>query len=180
MKTISIFISFLFCVASVSSQTNYYTTTKTFYENGYIYQCDVAASKTVTLYNKSNKWTYVEQVYKGSGEIFIMPDDLSVELTDHNSWKNNKLISIINNAFSSAEKQRVRGHKLTSAIYINPITGRIDEVHFEFVTFGPYTTIPVSVYRKIETEIKSKIWFTITAEGKKLNYIMLFWGQEPK
>ncbi|NDV84225.1 DUF5043 domain-containing protein [Bacteroides sp. 51] len=183
MKTIIVFISLLFCVASVSSQTNYYTTTKTFYENGYTYQCDVAASRTVTLYNKSNKWTYVEQVYKSSGEIFIMPDDLSVELIDDNSWKNNrlKLISIVNNAFSATEKQRVRGdHKLGVVLYINPVSGRVDELHFTFVTFNPFAVIPLSVYRKIETEIKKELLYVPTSEGRKLNYIGLWWSQEVK
>ena len=68
----------------------------------------------------------------------------------------------------------------TGEIYIDPDNGKVADVEFMFVTFNPYATIPVSVYRKIETEIKKNIWFTVTPEGKKQNYIMLFWPQEPK
>lgn len=54
MKTIFFFICISLCTTYIYAQTNYYAVTKTFNENGYTYQCDVAASKTVTLYNKSN------------------------------------------------------------------------------------------------------------------------------
>ena len=42
-------------------------------------------------------------------------------------------------------------------MYINSSTGRVDEVSFEFHRSGPFATIPVSVYRKIETEIKKEL-----------------------
>jgi hypothetical protein len=87
MKTNIAFIGLLFCGASVFSQTNYYTDEKLFHENGYTYQSDVAASETVTLYNKNNKWTYEEQVYKSSRNLFVMPDDLSFSLLEDGSWK---------------------------------------------------------------------------------------------
>ena len=41
MKNIFILISLLYNVSLAIAQTNYYTTTKTFNEQGYIYQCDV-------------------------------------------------------------------------------------------------------------------------------------------
>ena len=44
MKTLILAISTLFCVAYLHAQTNYYATTKTFNQDGYIYQCDVRAS----------------------------------------------------------------------------------------------------------------------------------------
>lgn len=46
------------------------------------------------------------------------------------------------------------------------------------ITFN--ATIPVSVYRKIETDFKNSISFTPTAEGKKLNYIYYWWSHEPQ
>ena len=58
------------CTTYIYAQTNYYAVTKTFNENGYTYQCDVAASKTVTLYNKSNKFLFTTQSYKNTGETF--------------------------------------------------------------------------------------------------------------
>ena len=44
MKTLIIFISILFSATYMYAQTNYYATTKTFNQDGYIYQCDVRAS----------------------------------------------------------------------------------------------------------------------------------------
>ena len=39
---------------------------------------------------------------------------------------------------------------------INSDTGKVDEVEFSFMNFGTYATIPISVYRKIETDLKEK------------------------
>ncbi|WP_195527838.1 DUF5043 domain-containing protein, partial [Bacteroides faecis] len=72
------------------------------------------------------------------------------------------------------EKQRVKGSKFVLSMYINPDTGKIDEVAFEFFSIGSYATIPISVYRNIELGIKQKLSFKPTTEGKKLNYI-LYW-----
>lgn len=179
MKTIFTLICTLFCAISISAQTNYYTTTKTFNENGYTYQCDVSQSKGVTLYNKNNQWTNVNQIYKDSGKNFIMDDDCP-DVIEFDTWVDPKCESIINNAFSAVEKQRVKGHELFINMYISPDTGKVIDVDFFFVTFNPYATIPVSVYRKIEMEIKQNIWFVPTDEGKKLNYILYWTAIEPK
>ena len=64
MKTIFFFICISLCTTYIYAQTNYYAVTKTFNENGYIYQCDVAASKTVTLYNKRKKYYSKLQKYR--------------------------------------------------------------------------------------------------------------------
>ena len=54
MKNIFILISLLYNVSLAIAQTNYYTTTKTFNEQGYIYQCDVdTESGDINLYNKA-------------------------------------------------------------------------------------------------------------------------------
>ncbi|WP_291529864.1 DUF5043 domain-containing protein [Bacteroides sp. UBA939] len=174
-----IIINMLFCVTYLHAQTNYYTTTKTFYESGYTYQCDVATSKLVTLYNKSNKWINTFPVYKSTGKNFIQTD-AGIKLHELDNVMRSKRFSIVNSAFSASEKQRIKGHDFTIIMYVNSSTGKVDEVSFRFVNFGPFATIPVSVYRKIETEIKKNIWFTLTDEGRKLNYIYYWWAQEPK
>lgn len=179
MKTTLIFICMSFCAIYFHAQTNYYTATKTFNENGYTYQCDVSSSKSVTLYNKSNKWLFMTQCYKSTGETFSQPD-AGIVLLNKDTWTRAKRISIVNDTFSASEKQRVKGRELTVVMCINSSTGKVDEVEFSFVNFGPYATIPISVYRKIETEIKKNIWYTPTEEGKKLNYIYYWWAQEPK
>lgn len=180
MKAIYTIIALCFSLIGATAQTNYYATTKTFYETGYTYQCDVLASGMVTLYNKSNQLTYVDLVYKATGKYYSPEVWEYIDTFEDDTWTKQLCHSIVNNAFSANEKARVKGKEFTITLYISPDTGKVIEVNFMFTTFNPYATIPVSVYRKIETELKSKIWFTITAEGKKLNYIMLFWGQEAK
>ena len=103
-----------------------------------------------------------------------------IKLLESDTWTRSKRFSIVNSAFSASEKQRIKGHDFTIIMYINSGTGKVDEVSFEFPNFRPYATIPVSVYRKIETEIKKNIWYTPTTVGKKLNYIFYWWAQEPK
>ena len=169
----------LFCVTYLHAQTNYYTTTKTFYESGYTYQCVVRASGFIALYNKSNTWNNIYPVYKNTGETFAQTDE-GVELLENDTWTRSKRFSIVNEAFSTSEKQRVKGHDFDIIMYINSTTGTVDEVNFEFYKSTPYTTIPISTFRKIETEIKKNIWYTPTAEGKELSYIYYWWAQEPK
>ena len=73
MKNIFILISLLYNVPLAIAQTNYYTTTKNFFnEQGYIYQCDVdTESGDINLYNKNNKWTYIKQMKKGKIPHFM-------------------------------------------------------------------------------------------------------------
>ncbi|MEG2332941.1 MAG: DUF5043 domain-containing protein, partial [Bacteroides sp.] len=72
------------------------------------------------------------------------------------------------------------GREITITMYISSETGRIIDVEFQFISTNPFATIPVSVYHKIETELKKNIWFRPNAEGKKVNYIFRGWRQEVK
>ena len=180
MRTI-LFLTFAYLsIANTIAQMYYYDVTKTFKEQGYTYQCDVPSYGTVTLYNKENKLTYTDVIYKSSGEIYSPEPWEHIPLFENNSWTKDKCYSIVNNAFSTIEKQRIKDFKLMTTLCISPDTGKVLEVNFSFIDTSPFATIPVSIYRKIETEIKSQVWFNITAEGKKLNYIMLFWRQKVK
>ena len=99
----------LFCVTYLHAQTNYYTTTKTFYESGYTYQCDVRVSGFIALYNKSNTWNNIYPVYKNTGETFAQTDE-GVELLENDTWTRSKRFSIVNEAFStSGECCRIGG-----------------------------------------------------------------------
>ena len=89
MKTLIIFISILFSATYMYAQTNYYATTKTFNQDGYIYQCDVRASGFVTLYNKSNKLINVYPVYKNTGESFVQTD-AGIKLLESDTWTRSK------------------------------------------------------------------------------------------
>ena len=61
---------------------------------------------------------------------------------------------------------------------VNTSTGKVDEVFFRFMYNDPFITVPVSTFRKLELELKEKIWFTITPAGKKLKFIQRGWMQE--
>ena len=178
MKTLLTLLSILVCT-NILAQTNYYTSTKTFHENGYTYQCDVSPSKMVTLYNKNNKFTYEQQVYKDTGKPFVMPDYGYIQLTDDDNWTRTKRYTIVKNVFSTEQKQKLSGSELLTILIINATTGKVDEVYFEFHNQDPYKIIPVSVFREIELEVKKNIWYKPTTEGRKLNYILRWWGQDP-
>lgn len=167
------------CALKISAQENYYKSTKTFHENGYTYQCDVQDdSDFITLYNKDNKLTYVDKIFKSTGEQVSMLDN-NVEFEEEN-WTRPKCFSIVNNAFSDIEKRKLKGARFTIVMYIDPNSGKVSEVKFRFASFQPYATIPVSVYRTIEIELKKNIWFTPTEYGKKMNYIYIGWKQQPE
>ncbi|MGP1624237.1 DUF5043 domain-containing protein [Bacteroides heparinolyticus] len=172
MKTTIISFLLIFCTAYTMAQTNYYAVTKTFQENGYTYQCDVSHG-LVKLYNKENKLTYVRQIFKDTKEVpgFGFDFDDVVEET----WTRPKSLSIVNNSFTPEQKQRMGTQSVGICMYISPETGKVVEVDFTLATFSPFATIPLSVYRKIEIELKQQIWFTPTKDGKRLNYLMRFW-----
>lgn len=53
MRTIFLLLFISLFMVDLSAQTNYYSQDKTFYEEGYTYQCDVTeGAGLVNLYNK--------------------------------------------------------------------------------------------------------------------------------
>lgn len=181
MKTMMILISTLFCVTYLSAQSYYYDVTKTFNENGYTYQCDVLdGAKFVKLYNKDNKFVNVEQVDQNTGEQ--MSIDYKKQVLEDDSWTRVKCLSIINDAFSTVEKQYIKeqNRPVSIMLYIDSETGRIADVTYSFISNTPLGTIPISVYRKIEKDLKENVWFIPTKEGKRWNYIALGWVHKVK
>ena len=156
MKKILTLISFLFnIVFALAQTTNYYAVTKTFNEQGYTYQCDVSGGRDVTLYNKNNKWTYVDQMKKGTNTPFyVTPENYSpLYVKDKNEAYNDSIFKVIvNNAFADY-KGKMKGWEFTIITCTDSETGRISEVIFNFAGFTPYATIPVSIYREIETKL---------------------------
>jgi hypothetical protein len=181
MKKIFILISLLYNILLALAQTNYYTTTKTFNEQGYTYQCDVSGGRNVTLYNKNNKWTYVNQMKKGTNTPFyVTPENYSpLYVKDKNEAYNDSIFKVIvNNAFADY-KGKMKGSKLTIITCTDSETGKISEVLFNFAGFTPYATIPVSIYREIETKLIG-LKYTLTPLAKTLNYVYQWWPIEPK
>lgn len=183
MKKVIVLSSLLFNIIFVVAQTNYYAITKTFQEKGYTYQCDVDESGEITLYNNLNKWTYVDQMKKGTNTPFYIKmedydtDPLTVE-DEHNIYNDSIYKVIVNDAFGSY-KGKMKGFELFIILSISSETGKISELYFNFLESTPYVTVPVSVYREIETKLVG-LKYTLTPLAKTLNYIYQWWAIEPK
>lgn len=183
MKKVIVLSSLLFNIIFVVAQTNYYAITKTFQEKGYTYQCDVDESGEITLYNNLNKWTYVDQMKKGTNTPFYIKmedydtDPLTVE-DEHNIYNDSIYKVIVNDAFGSY-KGKMKGFELFIILSISSETGEISELYFNFLESTPYVTVPVSVYREIETKLVG-LKYTLTPLAKTLNYIYQWWAIEPK
>ena len=177
IKRVCYLIMFLFVQTYAFAQTNYYKVDKTFYEDGYTYRCDVEeGTQSVLLYNVENKFTYVDQIIKSTGKEISINDYR--ESFEDDDWTKDRCRTIVRRTFSAEERRRLQGYGFIIGIYISSETGKIIEVDFDFVTFNPFATIPVSVYRQIEIQLKEKVWFVPTEFGKGLNYIYLCWNYD--
>lgn len=173
MKTLITFIIWLCCTAYIhAQQSNLYEETKQIQGEGYTYQCNIDGA-FVSLYNLKQQFINKEQVNKKTGEHSGFKDTYTPHLIQ-DTWTRPKCYSIVRNAFSEEEKQQLKGQLLTISLYIHPDTGKIIDVEFSFLGRSRFTTIPISVYHKIEEELKKNIWFTTTENGKKWNYVLLW------
>ena len=181
MKKIIITSLYLFvCILSLFSQnTNYYTSTKTINGSGFTYKCDLDNTGSVILYNIHNKFTYTEWARKDGKPI---SDDVLLGYTATVSGggevksRSNK---IIREHFTAAEIKMVKGEGLLISMIINSSTGSIDEVCFKFLKRSPLCFIPPARYRALEVALLKNVpKFTVTEEGKKLNYCMMHWNYD--
>ena len=161
---------------------HYYKATKTFVMDGYTYQCDVQPkSQFVTLYNKENKWMYENQVYKNTGKYYApsISEEKKLNPIVDDAEMTRKTLSIVDNAFTQFMAKQMGKKRFVITMFLDPETGKVAEVLFNFTTFSPYAKVPLSVYRNIEVLLKKNISYTPTAVGRQLNYIMLSWDQTP-
>ena len=181
-------IYLLFSTGEVSPQNveifgeNYYKETKTFVMDEYTYQCDVQPkSQFVTLYNKENKWTYENQVYKNTGKYYApsISEERKLNPIVDDAEMTRKTLSIVDNAFTQFMAKQMGKKRFVITMFLDPETGKVAEVRFNFATFSPYAKVPLSVYRNIEVQLRENISYTSTTVGKQLNYIMLSWSQTP-
>lgn len=160
------------CISFAQNNTNYYLESKTFTREDYTYQCDVPPYKLIKLYNKGNQLVYQDMTYKDSGNIF---DGLAIEGP---SDMYRKMESIINGAFTEEEAATLNVN-LGITLYLNPQTGDVMEVCFDFLNQSPYSNIPVERYRDLELQLKSELKFTPSEIGRQLNFIRYYWMQIP-
>lgn len=166
-------------ILTIQAQTNYYTETKIFYENGYTYQCYVEA-KWVDLYNK-NYTTYahgrVTQVFKDTGETFyLLHYERVAQMYDNDETRENGKNKV--RAILAPYKSILKDKELLMKFVINSDTGKIDEVYFGFTQIGPYAQLPISVFREIELSLIGT-QFKLTDFGKRLNYLYMWWAVAP-
>ncbi|MDR0989034.1 MAG: DUF5043 domain-containing protein [Prevotellaceae bacterium] len=177
MKRITLLLAASLICLQLPAQTRYYQITGMYAEAEYTYQCDVQG-KHVRLYNKANKWTYELIRNKTTGNVADIEALLPV--LEDDTWTKPKCHLIVSQAFTVNEACMVQNaFPISVSMYINSTTGRIEEILFEFTNIEAFATIPVSVYRKIEVNLKKNVWFTSTANGKTLNYIYRWFEAMP-
>lgn len=168
------------------AQQSIYLKSKVFSEADYAYQCDAlerGGVAFVTLYNKDSYYKDTTQINRYTKKPISINENYEEQLYDPSVAIPPKMEKIICDAFSSEQKKAIKSYiygetSLAILLYIHPDTGRIMDVRFQFLTIEPFGNIPVSVYRKIEVELKRQIKFVVTKAGKKRNYVFLGWMQK--
>ena len=167
MKKFIIVIIFTFCALFAYGQELLYEEYKLFNEEGYTYICDPQSNGYVDLYNKDNKWVNTCPKYKDTGKYL----EFGVNTLVYDRNMKNVIQSVMYNAFTTKQIKTLKGYRLAAIMSLNSETGRVDEVYFRFYHRDPYAKIPVSTFRKMELELKEKVRFQPTEDGKKLDYI---------
>jgi hypothetical protein len=171
---------------------NYYPETSgTITKSGYTYKyrnpkytgieyTGIELSSSVELYNATNSFLDVEWAYKdGSplpGEKILgkvkTHDFTAASQTIGQTW------AMVDGVFTTSQKNMLAGKSMIISVRFNPATGTISDVYFEFFRNDPFVSIPVETYRSVELALKQNLTITVTDDGRKLNYIQLFWEQE--
>lgn len=187
MKQIILLLNLFLCLhANIAGQTllskrDAFNKDCTITKSGYTYQCDVVEKTAfVTLFNKNNKWVYEQNVFKDTGEYYDMETGHRPVSVIENPTMESKSFKIVDEAFSEEVAKQFGEQYLGISLYLDPMTGKVNEVVFSFMTFSLYPRIPISVYRDIELKLKKEISLVPTEIGKKLNYILVSWSQKPK
>ena len=95
-----------------------------------------------------------------TGSFFIKPEE-----------SRRKAYSIIKQALTPAELASIDKNdiSLMVTLIINSITGRVDEVNFEFYKSTAYYSFPLERYRTMELGLKN-LTFELSDSGKELTF----------
>ena len=182
MKKISIFIGLLFnIIFTIAQTTNYYTISQPLKGPEYTYQCDVLKGGEVRLYNSKNRWTYTDQMKIGTNvPFYVTPENYEpLMVEDEREAYNDSIYKVnVNDAFGNY-RGKMKSYELFIITCISSETGEISELYFDFSNRTPYATVPISVYREIETKLVG-LKYTLTPLAKTLNYVYQWWAIEPK
>ncbi len=175
-------------VASVTvAQTNQYPNTAgTITKSGYTYKYDspkygeMTSTHFIQLHNASV--SYLNKDLANSDGTPMTEADYFNELPYYSgrSMTDEAVDALIRGKFTAAQKAAfaVRGKAMIIEVRINPLTGRVSDVYFKFLRTDPATNIPVETYRSIELDLKEKFTITVTANGRKKNFIPFSWVPE--
>ena len=176
-----VLIGLLFYMTDANAQTRFYDTPRTFHEQGFTYVSRLMAGVLVQLHNQNNQWINVPLANRDGtplGHPIYSPGPPTVQI-DNDVHMTQLARTIVRNAFSPAEMQRIRGSRLGVSMYIDSNTGRVMGVRFTFAVDHGFATIPVSTYRRIEVELMNRIQFIPTAEGRRRNFLFRSFDFEP-
>ena len=182
---ISIILSLI--VATVAAQTNQYPgTTGTITKSGYTYKYrnlkihESEIPSILVLYNAANP--YLDVNWRHRDGTPLTPEEIIGNSPNSEYFNSNQTIAqtlaMVNGLFTSQQKAQLRGKFVFIELKIDSSTGRIADVYFRIERNGPFANIPVETYRSIEQSLKQNLTFTVTAKGRKMNYLQLSWPQE--
>lgn len=148
------------------------------YRNAKIFGYDTPSR--VELFNASNTYLNVTWGYKDGTD---MPADKALGRSDKLDFSSSSLTiaqtyAVVAGCFTNQQKSALIGKAMIIECRINPSTGKIEDVYFDFFRNYPFANIPVETYRSVELALKQNLTVTVTAEGQKLNYIQLYWSQK--
>lgn len=168
------FLTFFLAENTEAQTTNYCDQSKVISQQGYAYQ-SVVKDGMVDLFNKNNKFTYTEWKRKDGSPVGIEIADGEIDLIVDETWTKPICKGIVNHAFTFDQAERVKGVKFDITMTIDTSSGDVIEVQFWFLAGDPFCTIPLSVFREIEVNLKRDVFFNLTETGKKLNFIKRGW-----
>jgi hypothetical protein len=188
MKRIIISIVLSLIAIVVMAQTNYYPNiTGTITKSGYSYKYrnfKLASGKEqpniLFLYNSSVLFLD-KPVANKDGTPLTEREELRgspYPLFSGQSMTDEQVDAMIMGKFSSAQKATLTGKSFIVDAMIDTSTGKVSDVYFIFFRNYPFVNIPVETYRSIELALKEKFTVTVTAEGRRKNYIRFHWSPD--
>jgi hypothetical protein len=173
--------------STVQEPTNYYPNTSgTITMSGYTYKyrplnlSGIELNDNIELYNAANTYLDVKWGYKDgtpmSAEKQLGKDNTPDFTTGSQTIA--ETLAMVKGLFSTYQKTLLRGKSMIIRVRFNPSTGKIEDIYFSFFRDSPFVNIPIETYRSVELALKQNLTITVTDEGRRLNYISLFWSQK--
>lgn len=181
MKKLAIILCGILCPLLVLGQNTFYSSRTEIETEFGKYKCLTNNMGIIHLFKADNIYAddstvNKNQFYKFTGEPFKWRDEVLVK---YDSWIEPLLYKIVREAFTHEQLNLLQDEEMGVKLYIETFAGRIFGVEFVFHETSYYNKIPISVYSKIEDKIKSKVWFKRTSLGMQLNYVTVYWQQNP-